>query len=417
MTDIFRSPLGYSYAGLRTASLLYEQYADRNDFESICDDVALSVSPYPEIVSFLHACLCQHVGAVIITTALRCTWDRIVGQAGLRDTVNVIGGGRISHGFVVTPTITARLVRRLQRRYDCIVYAFGGSPMDLEMLQTAVHAVVVVGHEEGRSKTMDSALEAAMVSDGFAARQVLFPKSATPRIDASALPILDLTDTVLQCQVRSHRIVERALHFVDATDNLATKLLMTQMRDAVLTGPDLRSAHQRVGQYLTLAYLIPQLGVDEFDLPHVQRKFVVGYRVHRESDVLVVALMRGGEPMAFGVNDIIPGATFLHAKHPQDIEVRHLRRKSAIILVDSVVNTGGTMEGFVRHIRDQHPHVRIVIMAGVVQAECVEERGILRRLGSDCDCTLIALRVSRNKYTGVGTTDTGSRLFNTTDMD
>ena len=416
LTDIFSSPMGYSYAGLRTASLLYEQCADRDDFDSICDDVALSVSLYPEIVSFLHACLCEHVGAVIITSGLRCVWDRIVGQAGFRGRVNVIGGGQISDGFVVTPTIKAHLIRRLQRRYDCTVYAFGDSPMDLDMLGCADHGVVVVGHEEGRSTTMDSALEAAVAHDKLSARQVLLPKSAVPRLSASALPIVDLADAALLHQVRSHRTTERALHFIDATDCHATKLLMTQMRDAAITGPSLRAAHRRVGQYLTLAYLAPQLDVEEFDVQHVQRTTTTGYRVRRESDVLVVALMRGGEPMAFGVNDIIPSATFLHAKHPQDVEVGHLRRKFAIVLVDSVVNTGGTVNAFVRHIRSKHPTVRIVIVAGVVQAECVQERGILRGLGSDCDCTLIALRVSRNKYTGVGGTDTGNRLFNTTEM-
>lgn len=52
LTNIFSSLMGCSHIGLRTTSLLYELYADRDDFDSICGDVALSVSLYPEIVSY-----------------------------------------------------------------------------------------------------------------------------------------------------------------------------------------------------------------------------------------------------------------------------------------------------------------------------------------------------------------------------
>jgi uracil phosphoribosyltransferase len=84
--------------------------------------------------------------------------------------------------------------------------------------------------------------------------------------------------------------------------------------------------------------------------------------------------------------------------------------------VDSVVNSGKTVVQFVEHVRNLHATIRIVVIAGVVQAQSVSRDSPAQVLARQGKLALIALRLSDNKFTGRGTTDTGNRLFNTTHM-
>ena len=121
--------------------------------------------------------------------------------------------------------------------------------------------------------------------------------------------------------------------------------------------------------------------------------------------------------MAFGINDAMPLAMFLHAKEPTDIKPVDTEGKRTVILVDSVVNNGDTVVKFVKHIRTLDPNIRIVVVAGVVQKESMSESGkIMVALKGLGPVSVVALRLSDNKFTGKGTTDTGNRLFNTTQL-
>ena len=73
------------------------------------------------------------------------------------------------------------------------------------------------------------------------------------------------------------------------------------------------------------------------------------------------------------------------------------------------------MVDFIQHIRNLHATIRIVVVAGVVQAQFVNG-GSLEALGRCGDISLVALRLSENKFTGTRTTDTGNRLYNTTQL-
>ena len=128
--------------------------------------------------------------------------------------------------------------------------------------------------------------------------------------------------------------------------------------------------------------------------------------------------MRGGEAMAFGVNDALPLATFVHASRLDDIKLHHLQGQRTVVLVDSVVNSGKTVVQFVQHIRNLQPTIRIVVVAGVIQAQSIGSGGSLTQALTHHTETiaLVALRLSNNKFTGRGTTDTGNRLFNTTHL-
>ena len=97
----------------------------------------------------------SHVGAVIISCGLRRVWEKVLEREGLSKAVKVIGGGRIADGFVVTAGLKAALVARLQHHHQMYVWAFGDSVLDLEMLSAADQAIVIVGDEKTRSRTMD----------------------------------------------------------------------------------------------------------------------------------------------------------------------------------------------------------------------------------------------------------------------
>lgn len=408
LKTLFSSPLGYSYTAFRQATLLYEETLDDEQFDGLCLKVALAVNMYPDFVLFLRlAAEKQHVGAVVVTCGPRRIWDKILEINGLSQKVKVVGGGRVSDGFVVTPTVKGALVARLQDIYKLHVWAFGDSPLDLDMLCKADQAIVVVSNVQSRSKSMDEALASAIDNNSVQMRQVLLPSTVPPRMDTKKLPQIQLTDSGFISSVFSR------LHLVHATNRAATKLLMTPMRDAGVAGPALREAHRRTGWYLANEFLTDEIGLEEFPIPHVQGHNVSGHRLLHESRTMIVALMRGGEPMAFGVNDAFPSAMFVHADHHNDITSELLKDRHTIILVDSVVNSGKSILQFMKHIRSHHATIQTVVVAGVVQSQSVCGRSPIRLLAHDANLTVVALRLSENKFTGKGTTDTGNRLFNT----
>jgi len=189
LKTLFSSPLGYSYTAFRQAALLYEETADDQEFDTLCEDVASAVTMYPEFVSLLQLVAEQkHVGAVVITCGLRRVWDKVLEKEGLSKTVKVIGGGRIADGFIVTAAVKAALVARLRDVHHMYVWAFGDSLLDLEMLSRADQAIVVVGEEQTRSKTMDAALMNAIDNNGLRARQAVLPSNASSRLDTTKLP-------------------------------------------------------------------------------------------------------------------------------------------------------------------------------------------------------------------------------------
>jgi uracil phosphoribosyltransferase len=199
-------------------------------------------------------------------------------------------------------------------------------------------------------------------------------------------------------------------------DRGAAKLLMTPMRDATISGPALREAHRHVGWYLATKFLTEVIGLEEYPIQHVQGHAMTGHQLLHEQQTTIVALMRGGEPMALGVNDAFPRAMFIHASCPGDLMLNHLQGQMTVILVDSVMNSGRTAMEFVQHIRKLYADIRIVVVAGVAQAQSVSEGSLLAQTLSRANICVVALRLSENKFTGTGTTDTGNRLFNTTHL-
>ncbi|OQE13263.1 hypothetical protein PENFLA_c051G10458 [Penicillium flavigenum] len=389
---LFSSPLEYSYIAFRQATLLYGEAAGNAEFEAYCQAVALKIRMHHDIAHVLYLVRgTRHVRAVVVTCGIRSVWEKVLEREGLSATVKVIGGGRLDDGLVVTPSVKAELANYLRTVRNLYVFVFGDSPLDLEMLKAADQAIVVTGEEKTRSKSMEKKLAEAIGKNGFHPRQAVLPAYASPRIDTTRLPLVRLTDQHFLASVFARY---KNLHVLHATDRPAAKLLMTPMRDASISESALRKVDGR----------------------HVQGHQADGYRLLHEEATLIVPLMRGGEPMAFGVNEAFPLAMFHHAKVPIDLQHENLKDMATLTLVDSVVNTGKSILQFVQHIRSLNATIRIVVVAGVIHSQAVSTSRIARALSRFDGLSFVALRLSDNQFTGRGTTDAGNRLFNTVHM-
>ncbi|KAJ6466042.1 uracil phosphoribosyltransferase-domain-containing protein [Mycena vitilis] len=409
---LFSSPFGYSYNAFLQAALLYEA-VDQAKFEDYCEEVASAATIRPEFLSLLEKAAEQRVGAIIITCGVRLIWEKILERAGLSRTVKIIGGGRISDQLVVTARAKRDLISRLRDVHGIYACAFGDSRLDIPMLKEAEKAVIVVGEEHTRSRSMETALLDAIANDDLEATQWLFPSNSTPRLDIDVLPLFEFTSNSIDSIIRFFGL-RRVLH---ATEEDAAKLLMTPMRDATISGPALQKAHESVGWYLATTLLPTLVGLEAVSIRHVQGKETTGHRLRHERETVIVALMRGGEPMARGVYAALPLAMFVHAKKPEDLNDEHMMERKTVLLVDSVVNNGTSVDEFVRHIRTLDSTISIVVVTGVIQTQSISDGLLSNLLAQDDNIGFVSLRLSDNKYTGKGTTDTGNRLFNTTHLD
>lgn len=209
----------------------------------------------------------------------------------------------------------------------------------------------------------------AIERGGIRLKQVVLPPTTPMPLDFKRLPSLDITGADFMDFVPFPS--PPSIQLTHATEKNAAKLLMTQMRNANVASPNLCEAHMSVGKYLAIEFLSEAIGVDEYSIPHVLGHETNGHQLYHESQTLIVAVMRAGEPMARGVWESFPKASFLHVKSPEDIKPHHVQGKVTIILGDSVINSGETVAEFLGRIQILHSTVRIVVVAGVVQVECI----------------------------------------------
>lgn len=195
----------------------------------------------------------------------------------------------------------------------------------------------------------------------------------------------------------------------------AAHVLADQSRRSDLTGPSLQDVHAQIGRFLAEKLLdaFPSSSslIKEESFPHVQGAVFRG--VITSEHVLILPLMRGGEPMSRGVFRCFPRAKLIHyndedAKASTTIEsVLASTNIKDIIIVDSVINEGRSIRRTLASLGSSG-RLRIHVLVAVMQKEAsVELPTEFPRV------QFLALRVSENKYTGKGGTDTGNRLFGT----
>ena len=83
--------------------------------------------------------------------------------------------------------------------------------------------------------------------------------------------------------------------------------------------------------------------------------------------------------------------------------------------MDSVVNTDKTIVKFVQHVRKLYTTIRIVVVIGIIQAQCISGSSTLNQIFTlHIKLYFIILRLSDTKFINNNIIDTGNYLFNTT---
>lgn len=419
---IFGSQMGYSYMAFRQAMLLYEEVALRqgeDNFKMSCDLPAKQLHVHWEFRSLLQrAAQRPHVAIIVITSGPARIWETNFRDAGLSNSIKILGGGRLRDGCVFTPEVKGILVDHIRHTYDKVhVVAFGARPVDLLMLTKADTAIVVVGKRHDRNSAMEGHLEQT-VRDGHRARQVLIPHTAPPRLDTTRLPLVHLNDprvitSLLDCdqpnptqlsELKASEDGSFALHH--ATDRPAAQLLATPTRNAEVSCQALRTAHIAIGRYLATEFVTSVIGLEPYEMTHVEGNTTNGYRLAHESATTIIAMLPGGEAMALGVSETFPLATLVLATTPADIEEHHVKGQKNIIVVDFVVNTGAKVAEFVNRLRDVGAAVEhVVVVAGVatvVQADDAvsDQRPTARMAIPGAKMSVVALRLSEDMSNG-----------------
>jgi len=281
--------------------------------------------------------------------------------------------------------------------------------IDVPMLESSDRGYIVVDDRGNRS--MNVFLQKAIMKNGKI--QQLNLNDGQNKIWHPEIPV-----GCLRCLLQDlkngniHQVVDCAKLYSSSS------VLATQTRRADLSGPELQRHHVRVGQFLAekLMDIFPHhfvLRNEKF--PHVQGGSFEG-SFPMGDNLVIMPLMRAGEPMSRGVYECFPRAEFVHydnetESHQHLSKVLSNQKVSNVVVVDSVVNEGGTVRKVIGHIRKiigNGNHPQIYVLTGVMQ-----EIASLRLPKEFPRVRFLALRVSKNKYKGQGSTDTGNRLFGT----
>ena len=196
------------------------------------------------------------------------------------------------------------------------------------------------------------------------------------------------------------------------TDRHIVQLLATESRRTDTTPFELTRSHVALGRFVA-GELIDDLPLEPREIQHPQG-LRQGWRVVGEQQIVLVTLMRAGLYAAEGVREVLPNARVVHVSPrralglaPAELEELGNVAGGRLILIDSVVNTGASMESVIAQLRERSAGWigLVALVAPVTTAE---------RLGCEhADVHFYLARISENQYVGKGSTDTGNRLFGT----
>ena len=184
------------------------------------------------------------------------------------------------------------------------------------------------------------------------------------------------------------------------------KLLATKTREDSCRGLALANYHREIGKLLGYS-LLDDLVLEECYIKHPKGKNT-GFVLSHTIQPTIMAVMRAGLFVAEGVWDVIPQSALVLQYPKQPIIDPILGSTNLLILVDSVINTGVTLESLLTSLTSEYPNIKYVVMSLVCYAETAEK---LNKKYPQVDFYLS--RISSHSYVGQGASDTGSRLFNT----
>jgi uracil phosphoribosyltransferase len=215
---------------------------------------------------------------------------------------------------------------------------------------------------------------------------------------------------------------------LDCSSSPASQLLATQSRRSDLAGPDLQDIHRRIGVLLSQRLLNEYGDISDLVRPeqftHVQGSCFLGLSTNIDN-MMILPLLRGGEPMSRGVYQCFPNAKLVHYIEGKDnFPQGLLDGVTTVLVVDSVINRGNS----IIHVLDEllgtsstpdtdeakdkasssKSPLQIFVLTAVTQRNAsISLPKAFPRV------RFLTLRISDNQYTGKGGTDTGNRLFGT----
>ena len=127
-----------------------------------------------------------------------------------------------------------------------------------------------------------------------------------------------------------------------------------------------------------------------------------------EQNAALLVLERGGRFFGDGVYSGFGGRLYPYNSSKEDIP---LIDDEIVVIVDSVINTGKSIESIIDRLREHNPRVEIILVTNVIQRKAVERFK---------EYLLFAVRVSDNAFVGKNQAtqeencgpDTADRLFN-----
>ena len=196
------------------------------------------------------------------------------------------------------------------------------------------------------------------------------------------------------------------------TNRHIVRLLATETRRTDTRPYDLCRSHIALGRYLA-GELVEDLPLASCKIQHPQG-IRSGWELEDEASLVLVVFMRAGLYAAEGFREVLPRARLVHVSPRRGVGLgesdwAELGAVSGqrFILIDSVVNTGASMEPVLGQLRNAG--AAWIAVAALVTPESTAER----LANSHPDTWFYFARTSTNQYTGKGSTDTGNRLFGT----
>ena len=196
------------------------------------------------------------------------------------------------------------------------------------------------------------------------------------------------------------------------TDRHFVRLLATESRRTDTTPFELSRSHVALGRFVA-SELVEQLPIEPREIQHPQG-LRMGWKLADEGLITLVPFMRAGLYTAEGVREVVPNARVVHVspRRGEGLSAEQLDEirpvaGMPVILIDSVVNTGASLEPVLAQLQS-----RGVSWIGVIAL--VSPVPTAKRLEVEHpDVHFFFARISENQYVGKGSTDTGNRLFGT----
>ena len=195
------------------------------------------------------------------------------------------------------------------------------------------------------------------------------------------------------------------------TNRHVVQLLATETRRTDRSPKELASSHENLGRFLA-SELVEHLDLAERQIAHPQG-LRQGWAVADEPGVALVVFMRAGLYVAEGIRCVLQQSPVHHVRPRRGagLDESDLRAVTGgsphtCVLIDSVVNTGASLEPVLAQLSGTGTRLFVVSL--------VSPTSTAERLATAWPAVeFLFARVSDNQYVGQGGTDTGNRLFGT----